>query len=333
MNLKNYLPSLPFTLFVGAFVLSAALIYGAMYLGRGTGPSILSIEDARPTDPAVASLDTDHDSLPDWEEAVRGTDPKNADTDGDGTLDGEEARIGRDPNKPFPNDSLLSKENEAFIADLLSVASSTNITDDISQRLFAQYASALNKTGSADEQTQEAIVADALARSKIPLHGKTYTPSDLTIVPDTRENVRAFANQSILAIIGHPNASLTNTVVVFGAAMDTGDKRSTAAFPILGKEYQELAKELLVIPVPNSYSAEYLQIINSYEKGGAAFEDMRFHEKDPVRALSGFANYVQMMRISIDMLTALAQKITGSGILFNATEAGRVWQTFLAPSA
>lgn len=333
MNFRKYLPSLPFTLLVGAFILSGVLIYGATYVGAGKKLAILSVDDARPTDPTLASLDSDHDGLPDWEEAVRGTDPHNADTDGDGSLDGEEVKLARDPNKPAPGDSLLSKENEQFISDLLSSASSTNITDDVSQRLFAQYASALNKGGSADQQTQEEIVKDALAHASVPLHGKTYTPSDLTVIRETKESVRSFANQTIQVIQKHPNASLMNTVVVFGAAMDTGDKRSTAAFPILGKEYRALAADLLRIPVPSSYAATYLQIINAYEKGGAAFEDMRFHEKDPVRALSGFANYVQMMRLSIDMLTGIAQKITDSGILFNATEAGSVWKTFLAPSA
>ena len=332
VELRKYFPSLSFSLLVGAFALSAALIYGATFVGSGKKISILSIEEARPSDPALASLDSDHDGLPDWEEAVRGTDPNNADTDGDGSLDGEETRFGRDPNKPGPNDSLLSKENEAFLTDLLSAASSTNITDDISQRLFAQYASVLNKNGSADQQTQEAIVQDALAHSKVPLRGKTYTKSDLIVVTDSKESIRVFANQTIKAVEVHPNASMTNSVVVFGAAMDEADQRSAAAFPILGRVSQALSKDLLRIPVPSSYASSYLQIINAYEKGGAAFEDMGYYEKDPIRALSGFANYVQMMQLSINMLTGLAQKITGSGILFSATEAGSVWKTLLAPS-
>ena len=318
---------------VGAFVLSGALIYGATFIGAGKKPAILTLKDARPTDPALASLDSDHDGLPDWEEAVRGTDPHNPDTDGDGTLDGEEVRLGRDPLKPGPNDSLLSKENEQFLSDLLTEASSTNITDDISQRLFTQYAQALNKNGSADSQTQQAMVEDAIQHSKVPLRGNTYTSNDLTVVPDTKESIRAFANQAIAAIARHPNASLMNTIVVFGAAMDTADPRSAKAFPILEREYRDLAHEMLRIPVPKSYAPSYLQIVNAYEKGGASFEDMGYYDKDPVRALSGFANYVQVARISIDMLKVLAQNIASSGILFTKNEAGGVWQTFLAPSA
>lgn len=314
-------------------MLSGGLIWGATFIGQDKKPSILSLEGARPEDPALAQKDSDHDGLPDWEEAVRGTNPNNADSDGDGTIDGEEVRLARDPSKAAPGDSLLSKENEQFVNELMSAASSTNLTEDLSQRLFAQYLSALNKGTSGDAQTQEALVQDAVSRAKVPLRGETYTQADLIVVPDTKESTRAFANKTIEAIAKHPNASLMNTVIVFGAAMDDNDKRSKAAFPILGREYQALADDLRKIPVPSSYAASYLQVVNAYEKGGAAFVDMQYYEEDPIRALSGFSNYVQMMQLSVGVLKGLAQKITESGILFTAAEAGSVWKTFLAPSA
>lgn len=54
-------------------------------------------------------LDDDKDGLSNWEEAIYGTDPKNADSDGDGFLDGEEVLSGRNPAKKGPND-LLAKQ-------------------------------------------------------------------------------------------------------------------------------------------------------------------------------------------------------------------------------
>jgi hypothetical protein len=331
VNLRTYLPSAPFVLFVASLLISGGLIWGAIYIGQGKKPAILSIDDARPADPTLASKDTDHDGLPDWEEAVRGTDPNNADSDSDGTFDGDEVAQGRDPGKPGPNDSLTTKENQEFLNQLLNAASSTNITDDISQRLFVRYAAALNQGSSGDTQTQEQIVQEALARSKVVLHGKTYTTSDLRIVPDTKDNIHAFGNQAIEAIGRHPNASFVNGIGVFGEAVDENNTVAVAALPVLGREYGAMVTDLLQVPVPQSYANAYLQVVNAFSKASGAFEDMSLVAKDPVRALSGFANYVQMMLLSVNVLKDIGSRLLSGGILFNTSEAGSAWKALLAP--
>ncbi len=50
--------------------------------------------------------DDDGDGLPNADEALWGTDPKNPDTDGDNFLDGEESKAGYNPTIPSPNDKL-----------------------------------------------------------------------------------------------------------------------------------------------------------------------------------------------------------------------------------
>ncbi|MDO8620308.1 MAG: hypothetical protein Q7R64_03090 [bacterium] len=66
--------------------------------------SELQNEEALTTN--VVPLDTDGDELPDFEEALWGTNPLLPDTDGDGTRDGDEVALRRNPNKAGQSDAL-----------------------------------------------------------------------------------------------------------------------------------------------------------------------------------------------------------------------------------
>ena len=57
---------------------------------------------------SASMLDTDKDGLPDWQEALLGTDLKKSDTDSDGSPDGEEVRLNRDPLKAGPDDKATN---------------------------------------------------------------------------------------------------------------------------------------------------------------------------------------------------------------------------------
>ncbi len=327
MNLYRFLPSRQFTFFIGAVALSILLIYGASFLGSGKKPGFLAAEII-PTDPSIAARDTDGDSLPDWEEAVRGTDPNRADTDNDGTPDGEEIHVGRDPLKQGPNDSLISKESEEFVNGLIESASSTNLTSDISRTLFAQYIGSLNKGTNGDTQTQDALVEDAVNRAHVPLRGTIYNMPQLKVVADTKTNIHSFANASIVAMTRHPNASQINTAVVFDAAIGQTDPRAVKTLAIIGAEYHTMARDLANVPVPSSYADSYLQMINAYEQAAGAFEDMQAATDDPVRSIAGFANYVEMMSRSVALLKDIALKVKESGILFTTSETGSLWASF-----
>ncbi len=332
MDWRKYLPSAQFSLFTGAIAIAAVLIYAASFIGSGTRPSFLSAETPNDGAREIATTDSDLDNLPDWEEAVRGTNPKNADTDGDGSFDGEEVAAARDPKKPGPNDTILSKENEAFVNELLASASSTNITTEMSQRLFAQYLAAYNSGSSGSSVTQESLVQDAVAQAKVPLRGKTYSRSDLTIVPDTKENIRYFASLSMYVIHAHEFASFPNTVLVFGSAVEESKQEAIPVLEKLGEAYHIVADDLSRVPVPESYAAEYLQMINAYEKASGSFEDMRYAIEDPVRGVAGFTNYSQMIRLNENVVTSIANKIVRSGILFTANEYGSIWGNILSES-
>src|SRR3989344_2462375 len=73
-----------------AMLFATVLIGGAFFMGRGTKVSnVAEASGESSLLAAVATQDSDHDGLPDWEEALYGTDPKNADSKDLGMTDGE----------------------------------------------------------------------------------------------------------------------------------------------------------------------------------------------------------------------------------------------------
>lgn len=91
---------------------------------------------------SYATLDSDNDGLPDWEEKLYGTDPNNPDTDGDNTPDGKEIKLGRNPLKPGPSDyfgpihDTAEKTDFSGYAYFKNLAAGNNFTQTILNKII-----------------------------------------------------------------------------------------------------------------------------------------------------------------------------------------------------
>lgn len=84
------------TRIIGASLIAVIMVAGGYFLPGFQFPKTKAV-NAELTDDLLASYvakDTDSDGLPDWQEALYGTDANKADTDGDGISDGEAVRKG-----------------------------------------------------------------------------------------------------------------------------------------------------------------------------------------------------------------------------------------------
>lgn len=281
--------------------------------------------------PQIGETDTDGDGLRDWEEAVRGTDPNKSDTDGDATSDGDEAKLNRDPLKPGPDDSLFDEESQKFLAELIAAASSTNLTDDVSQTIFARYVAARGEGTSGDIQAQAALVTEAMTTAEVPYRGIVYQASDFNVVEDTSVNIRAFANGSMDAIARHPDANFSLAMHAFGRAME-GDAVALRELRSIGTSYALAAQQMASVPVPRSYLNDYLLAVNALSVAGGAFEDMAAVSDDPIRAVAGLQNYDRMISGGAGAFVLLARRIDNAGLLFSANEPGQDWSVFISLS-
>lgn len=331
MEIRRYLPSTRFAVFVLSIVVAIVLVIAASYLGAGKpiSSALAVISNVTTGQREIGDIDTDGDGLRDWEEGVRGTDPKRADSDNDGTNDGDEVKANRDPNKPGPDDSLADEASEKFLAELLASASSTNLTDNLSQTIFARYVAARGKGSSGDIQTQSAVVREAVANAETSYRGTIYMPATFTVVAKNPTTVRAFANGSMQAMLNHPSANFMLAMQIFGEGME-GSKTAASRLRAIGAEYRAIAREMATVPVPAEYLNQYVLAVNALEVAGGAFEDMAYIGEDPILAVAGLQNYDRMISGGAGIFVKLAQEIARTGLVFSAKEPGRVWNDFVA---
>lgn len=331
MEIRRYLPSKRFSVFVFSILVAGGIIGGAVIVGRGKPLSsaldvfsTLSVGSGS----SVGQGDRDQDGLKDWEESVRGTDPDKSDTDGDGTSDGDEIKLLRDPKKPGPDDSLVNAADQKFILELLAQASSTNLTDDLSQTIFARYVEARGKGASGDLQAQAAVVEEAITNAEVSYRGDPYTMEELTVVADSPAATRTFANGSMRAILNHPDASFMLAMQAFNRGME-GRGGAEKELRAIGYEYRLVAAEMAAVPVPQPYAKNYMLAINSFEIAGGAFDDMAHIGDDPIRAVVGLQNYNNMIGGGANIFIMLAHDLARAGLIFSAQEPGRSWAEFM----
>ena len=277
---KKYLPSKKFLIALTITVVLILVALGINYWKTNTISNSKNnlIAIASTTAPSIET-DSDNDGLPDWKEALYGTDPHNPDTDGDGTNDGDEIAQGRDPLKANtapkgqkPNDYISPEviaKNKQIVDDYQALSE----TDKFSRNLISNIIAAQPQNGTISQDTTNAIITDSL--QQIPQ--KNYTGvtkvTDLTLLQTDSTNLnknmsgyaknyfaeteklRLFLGSDIYLIISYmsPNSTTTKSDIL-GVA----------------KKYQNIVNALIKMPVPVAigyYDINYhLTVINDLEK-------------------------------------------------------------------
>jgi len=265
-------------------------------------------------DPSLARQeDSDQDGLFDWEESLRGSDPKNADSDGDGTEDGDEVAQSRDPLTAGPNDdvsALAASSSAALGAEYGALRQPGSVTDDFAER-FAQSFVSAQASGGAGQSTQDALVASL--SSQISGAGSAPDRYRAASVPtDPGISLQVYADW------------LANTqgdaVKAMGAAKGRADYPS-----FVGQAFVNLGRTLCASAVPPSVAAMEAEICNVNDHLGEGILSFASGEADPLRAILGIATLrAAEERRSIAYL-ALAQHLYAGGVHLGSSRYPGFW--------
>jgi len=184
-----------------------------------------------PDNQSITSLDSDSDGLKDWEEALRGTDPKNPDTDGDGTPDGEEVKEGRNPLKKGPDDVLDQKT--------LSLGNTFNLGVTLPKTTT----SSTQKTNTQEEKPSETKDLNVIFGNSIVIAVQTQTNR----VPDEMNRLN--------------NLLTTTDDASFTAMQAVADSYTT-----LADDISALSSPTQASPIKNNLATGYLGVATTLQK-------------------------------------------------------------------
>lgn len=280
---------------LASLIIAAALVGGAYYL---SGERTQAVNAASTADilKAYAAKDTDGDGLPDWEEALYGTDPTKADTFNLGMTDAQAVQKGLIKLKMSiaPPATATSSTLAAGIPG--PTAASTTMTDQFAQAFFNNYISTRGSAAPTADQQQQFVAGAVANLVQTDVRPDAYTESDIHVSGGGAAALRTYAAQAEAALATHSVHTQYDELTYMQDAVQKDDPASIQALQSIAGEYTGNAQALAAVPVPQEAASAQLALVNAMARVGATIGDMATIDSDPIRALVALGNYEQDAR-------------------------------------
>jgi hypothetical protein len=265
---------------------------------------------------AYAAKDTDGDGLPDWQEALYGTDPNKAISNSYGIPDGQAAQKGLLTPTALKDQLPTDQATTTLTADDLPgpLAAPGTITDEFSKDFFQSY---MEKSGgqplSADDD--QALLTQLLGEFQTKAAAamsSSYTA--VSIHPDSQisESSYAGAVESILQAHDVP-ADANQPLPLMEALIENNDESARPKLKVLADSYKAIASDLLKTHVPPQLAAEHLQLLQAFDSLAKTTAVVVNYEKDPVATLGAIGVYQPASAQAVAAFKAMATALIANG--------------------
>lgn len=246
--------------------------------------------------------DADHDGLSNHDESYWETDFKNADTDGDGFKDGEEVASGHDPTVPGPNDVLGGSRPQ-------------NITQKVNGLVLAGLVEgSLDSESPNQDKSLDMVVDEIFRQSQV----NSYTsPSELTIVADTDENNKAYA-QTVGPLLTSSTEEDFNNFLDFLKFVQTDEFNNSPAGPVSNQFFDRITgtinsqtAKLESLPVPKAWENRHRAVVSALKDLEGNYRLYRSVASDPFQGIISFTllNKIMFEYLPAAMRTYVAGQI------------------------
>ena len=280
-----------------AVVFSLVLIVGAYLFARGIespSPAQASTETALLK--AIATKDSDNDGLPDWEEALYGTNPNNPDSINLGMTDGEAVAKGLIVPKAIADIQAATSSPSSYLGGSVPrAAGEGSITDAFAKNFFTLYVATKQANGG-NALSQDQI--SALVEQMMSQLSTSVSPApdfkskeDIKVSGTGPDSLRSYAVQAEQVFLTQgiqlpkgelqylQDAVLNNDPV----ALDNINKIATA--------YRTTAAGLAVLTVPQELADTHLALVNSLARLGEEISDFARVKTDPIATMITLQQY------------------------------------------
>ncbi|HEX2792768.1 MAG TPA: thrombospondin type 3 repeat-containing protein [Candidatus Paceibacterota bacterium] len=309
----------------------AVLLVGGAYVLSGPIPFINTVgaESTEELLKAYAAKDTDGDGLPDWQEALYGTDPENPQSFQAGMTDGEAVAQG-----------LLTPQPVATAAEEVSDdfpgtdAAPGSLTDQFAKRFFENYLLTRGGTPPSEEQMLSFVQSAVNEISRSALYADAYSSRDMRISANGgKAGLGAYAAASERAFAENTVPADKDALSYFSDAIEGGDTEAYAQLQSMSDAYKGIASAMVEVPVPVETAATHLRIVNSLMHMSRTLADMAAMPTDPLRAMVGIGAYDERSKEMIRAFAALGEDFRLAGVSLSEGEEGfYVYRTSQASS-
>ncbi len=304
--MNNYLPSKKFIVIVSCIALAIVLFFVGRYFIQHRQQGAANLANVKGTSVTLKSLvekDTDGDTVPDWQEALWGTDPMKKDTNGDGVTD----------------DVYIAQQQKA-LDEKNGVATGTpaaklNETETFAQQLFSSVAS-LKQSGNLTPDTiaglSDGLSKNVALRKELP---DAHTASDLVTTAKTKASITAYYESFKKTTTAEAKIGVGDELSLLGDAIDNNDTAKLAKLKAIADGYTKMANDLLKTKVPEDLAPTDLILINSYIKISAALQNLTQMNDNPLVGMIGLSQYEDESAKVIAALQTLDAYLQNNGII------------------
>jgi hypothetical protein len=304
---------------VGALVIAGVLIGGA-YLLSGNPSSLFDTQtaNAESTQQLLQSYsqkDSDGDGLPDWEEALYGTDPNNPHSFSPTLTDGQAVAEGLIKPK-FSSTIPTASTTPADIQDSIpgQIPAENTLTAQFSEDFLQSYISASNgqQLSSDDEQalvTQ--LMGDYTAKAQALIQSQytlldVHTSSNADVSTYAGEVEQLIQQNDVAAGDGNP-------VDLMQAYMENNDMTAKVKLQTLETSYTNITAGLLAISAPPQLAGSHLLLIQSFDTLAKATQYVISYQQDPVATMGAISIYKPAADAVVKAISDIATQVIQNG--------------------
>lgn len=273
-----------------AVLIAGGFIGTAFYLT--TSSSLLSSVTAQSTDELLreyAALDSDGDGLPDWQEALYGTDPHNPESVQPGMTDAEAVRSGLVEPLFLTEASVAASMENVDIPG--ATAAPNSLTDRFSRLFFEQYLSSRQSR----EPSAEEMADFVTAASRELVESGTVTFLSTSAVVRSRDDAIA-AGEYVRAVdavlLSSGGAAGKDELDAFRRLMN-GETSAAAEIISIADVYRTSAEGMRSVSVPPRLASAHAEAVSAIYGLGESLTELATFESDPLLAFVALGKYAE----------------------------------------
>ena len=309
-----------------SLVLAIVLVVGA-YIASGrhiTNPGIVNAESTDAILKAYAAKDTDSDGLPDWEEALYGTDPNNPHSVRADLTDSQAVAQGLATPRYNGQTATKNKTGSSITVSQIPgpTPASGSLTEQFSILFYNNYVTTRGDAPPTSDQMQTFVQGAVEELLKTRIRADAFSASDLTVSGSGSEALKIYVIAAEQAFKKYPSQTPYGASTYFADAVERNDATAIDNLKKIAATYSGIAKALAAVPVPKEAAAAHLTLANAMARVAATDDDLASVSDDPIRGMLGLGSYDADSTAFTNAIVAMGNLFTASGITFNPGDPG-----------